>query len=347
MRLSTRIRPARNVEDAPVDPARAEHDRAVREARLELARRMSAWTEIPETRLVRRGRYLVDAETDLVHLIRRGHVFGPGTVPRVRLAVHAADLLRRPGRPVGLPQRTRPHLVRDRRPQSPPRKRNVSHTCFLRFGRVYDPHAVLGPVRGNGAMYDRGAFRKFNLDRLAVVVDHDMARPIGVVREIVEHEDTDGTWWAALATIPEPPGWLKRGAGVSFGFKNLHRADVNGWEVVRDALLDEISVLHLMHPGDPGAKVLTLHRTESSPARVTSDRPAAGEVIYHEQATTEQAIRDGDPYMVEVLRRMDWAERRTGRQADMEIVLRDMQRELHGPSLDDVYAAHRAQRPAA
>jgi hypothetical protein len=34
--------------------------------------------EIPETRLVRRGRFLVDAETDLVYVLRRGVVFEPG-----------------------------------------------------------------------------------------------------------------------------------------------------------------------------------------------------------------------------------------------------------------------------
>jgi hypothetical protein len=78
MRLSTSIRPARNIEDVPVDPALAEHEKAVREARLDLARRQSAWVEIPETRLVRRGRYLVDAETDLVYTLRRGVVFETG-----------------------------------------------------------------------------------------------------------------------------------------------------------------------------------------------------------------------------------------------------------------------------
>jgi hypothetical protein len=78
VRLTTRLRSARNIEDA-IDPAHAEHERQVRERRLELARRRSNWTEIPESRLVRRGgRFLVDAETDLLYLLRRGHVFEPG-----------------------------------------------------------------------------------------------------------------------------------------------------------------------------------------------------------------------------------------------------------------------------
>ena len=43
MKLSTRMSPARNIEDVPVDAARAEHERQVRQGTLELARRQSAW----------------------------------------------------------------------------------------------------------------------------------------------------------------------------------------------------------------------------------------------------------------------------------------------------------------
>ena len=76
MRLATRLRPARNTEDA-IDPAHAAHARQVRQARLELARRQSNWTEIPESRLVQRGRFLVDAHTDAVFRLHRGVVFEP------------------------------------------------------------------------------------------------------------------------------------------------------------------------------------------------------------------------------------------------------------------------------
>lgn len=50
----------------------------MRAARLEEARRQTAWTEIAETRLVRRGPFLVDSDTDAVFVVRRGHVFEPG-----------------------------------------------------------------------------------------------------------------------------------------------------------------------------------------------------------------------------------------------------------------------------
>ena len=76
--MKLRIRPTSNTEVPPPNPARVEYERQVREKRLELARRRTNWTEIPETRLVRRARFLVDAETDLMWVVRRGHVFEPG-----------------------------------------------------------------------------------------------------------------------------------------------------------------------------------------------------------------------------------------------------------------------------
>jgi hypothetical protein len=81
MRLTTRIRPftdANLMEGTVTDPQREEWAGQVRKARLEVARGQKNWEEIPETRLVQRGRYLVDAETDLVYVRRRGVVFETG-----------------------------------------------------------------------------------------------------------------------------------------------------------------------------------------------------------------------------------------------------------------------------
>lgn len=80
MRLTTRLRPFTDtelIEDRITDEQRAEWERQIREARLELARRQPAWEEIPRTRLVKRGRWLVDADTDALYSIRRGVVFEP------------------------------------------------------------------------------------------------------------------------------------------------------------------------------------------------------------------------------------------------------------------------------
>ena len=82
MNLRTRIRPfsdAALIEGTLTDQDRAEHERQVRQARLELARRETHWTEIaPAERLVRRGPLFVDSETDLVWVVRRGHIWEPG-----------------------------------------------------------------------------------------------------------------------------------------------------------------------------------------------------------------------------------------------------------------------------
>ena len=80
MRLGELIRGRDTEPSHALDPAHAEHERRVREARIEAARRDPNWTEVsPATRLVARGRYLVDADTDAVFAVRRGPVFERGS----------------------------------------------------------------------------------------------------------------------------------------------------------------------------------------------------------------------------------------------------------------------------
>jgi hypothetical protein len=82
VKIGTFIRPFSDTTDdalAEPDPARAHHEQQVREARLEAARNQATWEEIPETRLVPRSRFWVDAETDQVYALRAGSVFVPGS----------------------------------------------------------------------------------------------------------------------------------------------------------------------------------------------------------------------------------------------------------------------------
>ena len=51
---------------------------AIRERRVEVARRNTRWTELRETGLVRRGRWLVHAETDELFKVCRGTIFLTG-----------------------------------------------------------------------------------------------------------------------------------------------------------------------------------------------------------------------------------------------------------------------------
>lgn len=79
MKLPTVLRPQRDAEDvhSELDRNRAALAEQARVSRLAVARRQQNWTEIPQTRLVRRGRLLVDAESDAVYVLRRGVVFEP------------------------------------------------------------------------------------------------------------------------------------------------------------------------------------------------------------------------------------------------------------------------------
>jgi hypothetical protein len=213
----------------------------------------------------------------------------------------------------------------------------VTFTSLIRFAPVYDPYVALGPVVGGGSMYERGAFR--TLDReVPVVVDHSLDRKLGFVREIAVIDDVDGTWFAGLATLDDAPAWLKPGTRASFEFKSLHRRELNGWDCVVRAILTEVSVLHSLKPVEPRAKVLTLHRrkpkSSAAAAKPTPKRQAAG--AGHIQR--EEVLLTEDPYMHEVQRRIEWAERRSGRRADMEAILKHMQREEQGLTIDEIYA---------
>ena len=91
------MRPVRNLEDVASDERAAEREQ-IKRARLEVARRKSEWTEIPQTNLVRRGpHFLVDAESDQVYTLRNGSVFDPASAsicyvtPETRLAFYVTE----------------------------------------------------------------------------------------------------------------------------------------------------------------------------------------------------------------------------------------------------------------
>lgn len=81
MKLSTVFRPFTDtelIERRITDAQREAWAEQVRQARLEMARGRANWTEIPESRLVTRGKLLVDADTDATYTLRGGVVFEPG-----------------------------------------------------------------------------------------------------------------------------------------------------------------------------------------------------------------------------------------------------------------------------
>jgi hypothetical protein len=169
-----------------------------------------------------------------------------------------------------------------------------------------------------------------------VCLKHDRSKRIGKLTNLIPFRG----WWICDFTIdPALRSELRVGQPVSVGLVSLSVGSgvpiLSEVSIVRKGAVEGacITSRHELKPSTP--------RSKPSPA-ARKPTPAAGEVILHRTPAPVE-----DPFMVELQRRMDWAERRTGRPANMEDVLNGMRRELHGPSLDEVYAAHRAQRAAA
>jgi len=135
-----------------------------------------------------------------------------------------------------------------------------------------------------------------------LVVNHDLEREIGTVHEIFPMEWVDGRWIVASCTLDDPPGWIERGTRASFEFRPLNHWRCNGWWHVRQAIVEEVTIVGPGHkPVNPSAEVLSLWEEPAftrpptgSPVAVrgSSDRAAAaGEVIHHDRS--ELLVRPG------------------------------------------------------
>jgi hypothetical protein len=150
----------------------------------------------------------------------------------------------------------------------------VTHTALIRFAPVFSTEQVLDPalvVRGR-TLYQAGSLTLEG--EVPVLVDHDHDRPIGLVHELLEHTDADGSWHAALVSLDESvPGWVKRGSAASFAIATVERQQIGDTTRVLRGLVFEVSVLSPgVKPAEPLAQVLTIRRTEATPA-VDDNRP--------------------------------------------------------------------------
>lgn len=109
-------------------------------------------------------------------------------------------------------------------------------------------------------MYDHNSLTFLpHRTNVPLLINHDAERPIGVVRELMRFEDTDGPWLVAVATVTDRPEWLKRGTRASFGCKLARYSSFERHDVMRKGYVTEVSVLTVGHePLEPGARVLTL-----------------------------------------------------------------------------------------
>ena len=156
---------------------------------------------------------------------------------------------------------------------------------LLRFTQAFDPHVLCDrPELARDLMVDRGGLRTLpGQENIPVVVDHNMDRRIGVVREMFTDMDTDGRRWnfASVTLDPNPPEWLKRGTPVSWSYKAFGTREAawgSGIEHITDAFILEISVLLSKKPAEPLARVLWIDR--ESPAASSTSNAAGEQVIY-------------------------------------------------------------------
>ena len=125
---------------------------------------------------------------------------------------------------------------------------------------------------------------------IPLLVDHDVSRPIGYVRELSELDWVDGRWIAAHVTVTDAPLWLSKDTAASFERYDLHAPPIDaGGERVARAFVSEVSVLSpSVMPAEPLARVMWIGEPES-PAAATAT--AAGEVT--QPLRPERIVRYG------------------------------------------------------
>ena len=121
-------------------------------------------------------------------------------------------------------------------------------------------------------MYESGSLRFLpGKDTVPLIVNHDDEWVIGTVHELFRMDWVDGSrvgpWIVARCTVDDPPAWMKRNTRASFGFKLLHRRELNirgtKADVVAQALVTEVSVLpDFVEPAEPLAAVMSIRRAE-------------------------------------------------------------------------------------
>jgi hypothetical protein len=189
--------------------------------------------------------------------------------------------------------------------------------------------------------------RSFEIERTSktkpeIWVDHDPDIRVGKVWLLY----TSRSWWMCdMALDPELPNELELGQPLSVGLSYLRIGS-------GEPYLREISIVP--HGAVAGAEIT--RRSELPPAkpakptpsppppnRTTTNKPA---VVAHPRTVATRTQHEEDRW-AEVSRRMDRIERLTGRPANMEDVLAAMHLELHGPTLEELYAKHVLNRRAA
>ena len=142
----------------------------------------------------------------------------------------------------------------------------MSHTALIKFAPVLTAERWGNPewTRPGRTFYWGGSLKLIPGTPTPLIVDHDMDRRIGFVRELFTMPWTDGPWIVARAEITDPPAWLRTyETKASFGRWDVHATrHEDGWERVTSALVKEVSLLSPgVEPSEPRACVLSFRPT--------------------------------------------------------------------------------------
>ena len=168
----------------------------------------------------------------------------------------------------------------------------MNWAALLRFTPAFDPRLLAEErERAVGLMVNReGLMTLPGQEGIPAIVDHDFEQRIGVVRSMFTEVDYDDRRWnfASVDLDAAPPPWLRRGTGVSWGYKAFGKRDAL-WDGktthVTGAFILEVSVLRAMKPEQHGAMVVWVGE-RPEPAR----REPADEVIYGGATIVRPAI---------------------------------------------------------
>ena len=154
----------------------------------------------------------------------------------------------------------------------------MTHTATIKIAPIFTLERFDDPAwRSDRTMYESGALSFLpGTEEIPLLISHDEQQVVGVVHELMRMEWVDGLrvgpWIVARCTVEDRPEWLGRYTRASFGFKTLHRREVNirgtKADVIARAIVHEVSVLpESVQPAEPLAAVVSI-------------RPIEDEVIY-------------------------------------------------------------------
>jgi hypothetical protein len=152
----------------------------------------------------------------------------------------------------------------------------MSRIALVRLGPTVS-FELIDSNQTKRTLYDSTGIRPVPGKVAPVVIDHDMDRRVGEVLELVTMDDVEpwpvcARWLCARVRLSDDaPAWLKRGTPASISYYTMFESEINGWPIIREGLLNEVTLCSATHkPVEPLAKVILLR-----------DEPAA-EVIHHQ-----------------------------------------------------------------